>query len=352
MNKTKTTKRYVDDNLLGEGVLFRSCIGQRMGFSNTKISTYVNFGKDRLRIGVMPQHYQGRKEILYKDISSVTTKRYVNAYVIVLLVLFAIMSIFTAGTTLIAAAVIFWAGFGSKLEIATKDGYTAIIYSAAAPSHYQDFITALQTAMANANQENEIVSQDMGENILSRSIDQRTTDLQKSCAKTWDVTVDALSKETTVEELLQQIDATVQNDSICGTAGQSTAFYQAALQKLAPHLLAGETVLLCYNVAVMSSDAKKFMALTDQRVLFYHDQTVEGTFYGNLVTLSYLPTLGNQWVVDDFMTASNRFISEKKGNSMQMGLIFALIITYFDQCKNPGDKIIVRNADSYSLNSF
>ena len=105
-------------------------------------------------------------------------------------------------------------------------------------------------------------------------------------------------------------------------------------------------------MAVMSSDAKKFMALTDQRVLFYHDQTVEGTFYGDLVTLSYLPTLGNQWVVDDFMTASNRFISEKKGNSMQMGLIFALIITYFDQCKNPGDKIIVRNADSYSLNSF
>ena len=97
MNETKTTKRYVDDNLLGEGVLFRSCIGQRMGFSNTKISTYVNFGKDRLRIGVMPQRYQGRKEILYKDISSVTTKRYVNAYVIVLLVLFAIMSIFTAG---------------------------------------------------------------------------------------------------------------------------------------------------------------------------------------------------------------------------------------------------------------
>ena len=193
MNKTKTTKRYVDDNLLGEGVLFRSCIGQRMGFSNTKISTYVNFGKDRLRIGVMPQRYQGRKEILYKDISSVTAKRHVNAYVIVLLVLFAIMSIFTAGTTLIAAAVIFWAGFGSKLEIATKDGYTAIIYSAAAPSHYQDFITALQTAMANANQENEIVSQDVGENILSRSIDQRTTDLQKSCAKTWDVTVDALS---------------------------------------------------------------------------------------------------------------------------------------------------------------
>ena len=115
MNETKTTKRYVDDNLLGEGVLFRSCIGQRMGFSNTKISTYVNFGKDRLRIGVMPQRYQGRKEILYKDISSVTTKHYVNAYVIVLLVLFAIMSIFTAGSTLIAAAVIFWAGFGSKL---------------------------------------------------------------------------------------------------------------------------------------------------------------------------------------------------------------------------------------------
>ena len=64
MNETKTTKRYVDDNLLGEGVLFRSCIGQRMGLANTKIASYVNLGKDRLRIGVMPQRYQGRKEII------------------------------------------------------------------------------------------------------------------------------------------------------------------------------------------------------------------------------------------------------------------------------------------------
>lgn len=63
MNETKTTKRYVDDNLLGEGVLFRSCIGQRMGFSNTKISTYVNFGKDRLRIGVMLSVTGGRRFI-------------------------------------------------------------------------------------------------------------------------------------------------------------------------------------------------------------------------------------------------------------------------------------------------
>lgn len=352
MNETKTTKRYVDDNLLGEGVLFRSCIGQRLGFSNTKIASYVSLGKDRLCIETTPQRYQKKGEILYDDITSVTSKRYVNVYVIVLCVVLAFTAIFTAGGGLIAAAIILWLGFGSKVEIQTKDGNTTVIYSAAAPSHYADFIAALQTACGNMAQHNEIISKDADGDILSRSVDQRTSDLQKSCAKSWDVAVSALSNEVSAEELLQQIDATVQNDSICGTAGKSTGFFAQANQKLAAHLMPGETVLLCYNVAVLSNDAKKFMALTNERILFYHDQKVDSCYYGNLVTLSYLPVLGNQWVINGFTNSANRTISEKKGNSQQMGLIFALIIKYFDEYKNPGDKIVIKNADSYSLNSF
>ena len=32
MNETKTTKRYVDDNLLGEGVLFRPALDSEWDF--------------------------------------------------------------------------------------------------------------------------------------------------------------------------------------------------------------------------------------------------------------------------------------------------------------------------------
>ena len=72
MQTKEQNKRYVADEYLGEATLFRSFLGQRLGLMNTKVASWIVFGEDRLKIGTMPNTYQKKREICYRDIVSVS----------------------------------------------------------------------------------------------------------------------------------------------------------------------------------------------------------------------------------------------------------------------------------------
>lgn len=124
MQTKEQNKRYVADECLGEATLFRSFLGQRLGLMNTKVASWIVFGEDRLKIGTMPNTYQKKREICYRDIVSVSIKRYINLYGIIIIALCAIAAFVTAGVGLICAAVVLWSALGCKLEIKTRDGNT------------------------------------------------------------------------------------------------------------------------------------------------------------------------------------------------------------------------------------
>ena len=87
MQTKEQNKRYVADECLGEATLFRSFLGQRLGLMNTKVASWIVFGEDRLKIGTMPNTYQKKREICYRDIVSVSIKRYINLYGIIIIAL-------------------------------------------------------------------------------------------------------------------------------------------------------------------------------------------------------------------------------------------------------------------------
>ncbi len=45
---------YVDNNLLGQQILFRSATGEKFGFLNTRIASMLDFAEDRLIIRTAP----------------------------------------------------------------------------------------------------------------------------------------------------------------------------------------------------------------------------------------------------------------------------------------------------------
>ena len=158
MQTKEQNKRYVADEYLGEATLFRSFLGQRLGLMNTKVASWIVFGEDRLKIGTMPNTYQKKREICYRDIALVSIKRYINLYGIIIIALCAIAAFVTAGVGLICAAVVLWSALGCKLEIKTRDGNTYNYWSVSSPSHYSDFMNKLQTIISCAQQDQECLS--------------------------------------------------------------------------------------------------------------------------------------------------------------------------------------------------
>ena len=113
---------YVDNDLLGQQILFRSATGERLGFFNSRIVSMLDFAEDRLNIRTAPKNYEKVREIRYKDIASVDVKRHMSILYIILFILLAIGAIFSMGITLVIDVVLFWSVFGSKLVITTKSG--------------------------------------------------------------------------------------------------------------------------------------------------------------------------------------------------------------------------------------
>lgn len=88
---------YVDNDLLGQQILFRSATGEKFGFLNTRIASMLDFAEDRLIIRTAPQNHEKVREIRYKDIASVNVKRHMSVCNIILLSLLAIASFFYCG---------------------------------------------------------------------------------------------------------------------------------------------------------------------------------------------------------------------------------------------------------------
>ena len=92
---------YVDNDLLGQQILFRSATGERLGFFNSRIVSMLDFAEDRLNIRTAPKNYEKVREIRYKDIASVDVKRHMSILYIILFILLAIGAIFSMGITLV-----------------------------------------------------------------------------------------------------------------------------------------------------------------------------------------------------------------------------------------------------------
>ena len=84
---------YVDNDLLGQQILFRSATGERLGFFNSRIVSMLDFAEDRLNIRTAPKNYEKVREIRYKDIASVDVKRHMSILYIILFILLAIGAI-------------------------------------------------------------------------------------------------------------------------------------------------------------------------------------------------------------------------------------------------------------------
>ena len=77
---------YVDNDLLGQQILFRSATGERLGFFNSRIVSMLDFAEDRLNIRTAPKNYEKVREIRYKDIASVDVKRHMSILYIILFI--------------------------------------------------------------------------------------------------------------------------------------------------------------------------------------------------------------------------------------------------------------------------
>ena len=162
---------YVDNDLLGQQILFRSATGERLGFFNSRIVSMLDFAEDRLNIRTAPKNYEKVREIRYKDIASVDVKRHMSILYIILFILLAIGAIFSMGITLVIDVVLFWSVFGSKLVITTKSGSKYSFVTLWAPKTYQDFTEALRQTVERANTgEYLVANEEKSENIVEKSV--------------------------------------------------------------------------------------------------------------------------------------------------------------------------------------
>ena len=227
MQTKEQNKRYVADECLGEATLFRSFLGQRLGLMNTKVASWIVFGEDRLKIGTMPNTYQKKREICYRDIVSVSIKRYINLYGIIIIALCAIAAFVTAGVGLICAAVVLWSALGCKLEIKTRDGNTYNYWSVSSPSHYSDFMNKLQTIISCAQQDQECLSMESETaDVASRLFIQRDMNMGRGIKESWDIMLGLLRSGKEIDEMFLQLEEKIQGQKGLATMRSNEKVYQ------------------------------------------------------------------------------------------------------------------------------
>lgn len=116
--------------LLGQKRVLATSRGARLGLFNTKICTEITYGSDGLMIQQRPARIQSASRIAYDDIVSVTTKRTISTYWIILMVLGVMIAIPSAGMGLLFTIAAFFFGRDHTVCIEQKNGSTFSVASA------------------------------------------------------------------------------------------------------------------------------------------------------------------------------------------------------------------------------
>ena len=339
---------YVDNDLLGQQILFRSATGEKFGFLNTRIASMLDFAEDRLIIRTAPQNYEKVRETRYKDIASVNVKRHMSVCNIILLSLLAIASFFTVGATLIIDLILFWSVFGSKLVITTKSGAEYSFVTLMAPKTFQDFTDALRQTVERANSGEFLVADEReSENIVERLFIQRDMDMSKTCKESWNIMVDELCSGKTTDELINSLYEKCSSNSDFTYPEKNNTFYSGVCQVLSNAIGADEKIILAINSALRCANPpKKFVALTSERIIFYYNKRIHSVAYEDVYKLSFMSP-PNSWYVNSFPPNSEEMFMMGSGTygADIMGLILALISRFSDEKSIRGHKIVIMSAN-------
>lgn len=343
--KMNEQESYVDNDLLGQQILFRSATGERLGFFNSRIVSMLDFAEDRLNIRTAPQNYEKVREIRYKDIASVNVKRHMSIWYIILFILLAIGAIFSMGITLVIDVVLFWSVFGSKLVITTKSGSKYSFVTLWAPKTYQDFTEALRQTVERANTgEYLVANEEESENIVERLFIQRNMDMSKTCNDSWNVMVAELCSKKTTNELINSLYEKCSNDTDFTYPEKNDKFYIGVNQVLSNAVGANEKIILAINPALRCvNPPKKFVTLTSERIIFYYDKRIHSVAYEDVYKLSYMSP-PNSWYVNSFPPNSEELFVMNTYGAEVMGLILALISRLSDEKSGRGHKIVIMSA--------
>ena len=339
---------YVDNDLLGQQILFRSATGERLGFFNSRIVSMLDFAEDRLNIRTAPKNYEKVREIRYKDIASVDVKRHMSILYIILFILLAIGAIFSMGITLVIDVVLFWSVFGSKLVITTKLGSKYSFVTLWAPKTYQDFTEALRQTVERANTgEYLVANEEKSENIVERLFIQRDMDMSKTCKESWNIMVDELCSGKTTDELISSLYEKCSSNSDFTYPEKNNTFYSGVCQVLSNAIGADEKIILAINSALRCANPpKKFIALTSERIIFYYNKRIHSVAYEDVYKLSFMSP-PNSWFVNSFPPNGEEMFMMGSGTfgADIMGLILALISRFSDEKSIRGHKIVIMPAN-------
>ena len=339
---------YVDNDLLGQQILFRSATGERLGFFNSRIVSMLDFAEDRLNIRTAPKNYEKVREIRYKDIASVDVKRHMSILYIILFILLAIGAIFSMGITLVIDVVLFWSVFGSKLVITTKSGSKYSFVTLWAPKTYQDFTEALRQTVERANTgEYLVANEEKSENIVERLFIQRDMDMSKTCKESWNIMVDELCSGKTTDELISSLYEKCSSNSDFTYPEKNNTFYSGVCQVLSNAIGADEKIILAINSALRCANPpKKFIALTSERIIFYYNKRIHSVAYEDVYKLSFMSP-PNSWFVNSFPPNGEEMFMMVSGTfgADIMGLILALISRFSDEKSIRGHKIVIMSAN-------
>lgn len=340
MQTNEQNKRYVADEYLGEATLFRSFLGQRLGLMNTKVASWIVFGEDRLKIGTMPNTYQKKREICYRDIASVSIKRYINLYGIIIVALCAIAAFVTAGVGLICAAVVLWSALGCKLEIKTRDGNTYNYWSVSSPSHYSDFMNKLQTIISCAQQDQECLSMESETaDVASRLFIQRDMNMGRGIKESWDIMLGLLRSGKGIDEMFLQLEEKIQGQKGLATMRSNEKVYQEIQGKVAPYLQQDEVILFCAKTGLTSA-SKNYMLLTNRRIAFFYGKNFYGEYYENIYRLMHL-SQGAYWFINGPLDQTEESLNGVYLDREQTGIVLAIICKYYEERRAPGHKIAI-----------
>ena len=335
MQTKEQNKRYVADECLGEATLFRSFLGQRLGLMNTKVASWIVFGEDRLKIGTMPNTYQKKREICYRDIVSVSIKRYINLYGIIIIALCAIAAFVTAGVGLICAAVVLWSALGCKLEIKTRDGNTYNYWSVSSPSHYSDFMNKLQTIISCAQQDQECLSMESETaDVASRLFIQRDMNMGRGIKESWDIMLGLLRSGKEIDEMFLQLEEKIQGQKGLATMRSNEKVYQEIQGKVAPYLQQDEVILFCAKTGLTSA-SKNYMLLTNRRIAFFYGKNFYGEYYENIYRLMHL-SQGAYWFINGPLDQTEESLNGIYLDREQTGIVLAIICKYYEEKKSTG----------------
>lgn len=339
---------YVDNDLLGQQILFRSATGERLGFFNSRIVSMLDFAEDRLNIRTAPKNYEKVREIRYKDIASVDVKRHMSILYIILFILLAIGAIFSMGITLVIDVVLFWSVFGSKLVITTKSGSKYSFVTLWAQKTYQDFTEALRQTVERANTgEYLVANEEKSENIVERLFIQRDMDMSKTCKESWNIMVDELCSGKTTDELISSLYEKCSSNSDFTYPEKNNTFYSGVCQVLSNAIGADEKIILAINSALRCANPpKKFIALTSERIIFYYNKRIHSVAYEDVYKLSFMSP-PNSWFVNSFPPNGEEMFMMVSGTfgADIMGLILALISRFSDEKSIRGHKIVIMSAN-------